>query len=101
MSGCATYRDLAVRETNNRATHSSASARAQNGWKLATAASRASASSPPQFHIWTATMKHANVPGNRHPAHSKLEKSSDEIENVKDDRSIGPASARSTFWPRI
>jgi hypothetical protein len=32
---------------------------------------------------------------------SKLEKSSDEVENVKDDRPIGPASERSTFWPRI
>jgi hypothetical protein len=33
--------------------------------------------------------------------HSKLEKSSDEVENVGDDRSIGPASERPTFWPRI
>jgi hypothetical protein len=33
--------------------------------------------------------------------HSKLEKSSDEVEDVKDDRPIGPASERSTFWPRI
>ena len=33
--------------------------------------------------------------------HSKLERSSDEVENVKDDRPIGPASERSTFWPRI
>jgi hypothetical protein len=33
--------------------------------------------------------------------YSKLEKSSDEVEDVKDDRPIGPASERSTFWPRI
>jgi hypothetical protein len=33
--------------------------------------------------------------------HSKLEKSSDEVEDVKDDRPIGPASERSTFWPGI
>jgi hypothetical protein len=33
--------------------------------------------------------------------HSKLEKSSDEVEDVKDDRPIGPASERSTFWPRV
>jgi len=32
---------------------------------------------------------------------AKLEKSSDEVENVKVDRPIGPASERSTFWPRI
>jgi hypothetical protein len=31
----------------------------------------------------------------------KLEKSSDEVEDVKDDRPIGPASERSTFWPGI
>jgi hypothetical protein len=33
--------------------------------------------------------------------HSKLEKSSDEVEDLKDDRPIGPASERSTFWPGI
>jgi hypothetical protein len=33
--------------------------------------------------------------------HSKLEKSSDEVEDVKDDRPIGPAYERSTFWPRV
>jgi hypothetical protein len=33
--------------------------------------------------------------------HSKLEKSSDEVENVTDDRPVGPASERSTFLPRI
>jgi hypothetical protein len=32
---------------------------------------------------------------------SKLEKSSDEVEDVKDDRPIGPAYERSTFWPRV
>jgi Domain of unknown function (DUF4331) len=32
--------------------------------------------------------------------HSKLEKSSGEVEHVKDDRPIGPASERWTFWPR-
>jgi hypothetical protein len=33
--------------------------------------------------------------------HSKLEKSSDEVEDVKDDRPIDPASKRSAFWPRV
>ena len=33
--------------------------------------------------------------------HSKLEKSSDEVEDVKDDRPIDPASKQSTFWPRV
>jgi hypothetical protein len=33
--------------------------------------------------------------------HSKLEKSSDEVEDVKYDRPIGPASERSNIWPRI
>jgi hypothetical protein len=33
--------------------------------------------------------------------HSELEKSSDEVEDVKDDRPIGPASERSSFSPRI
>jgi hypothetical protein len=33
--------------------------------------------------------------------HSKLEKSSDEVEDVKDDRPIGRAYERSTFWPRV
>jgi hypothetical protein len=32
---------------------------------------------------------------------SKLEKFSDEVEDVKDDRPIDPASKRSTFWPRV
>jgi hypothetical protein len=33
--------------------------------------------------------------------HSKLEKTSDEVEDAKDDRPIDPASKRSTFWPRV
>src|SRR5712664_1281563 len=34
-------------------------------------------------------------------AHSKLENSSDEVEDVKADCPIGPGSRRSTFWPRV
>src|ERR1700719_1851979 len=33
--------------------------------------------------------------------HSTLEKSSDEVEDAKDDRHIGPASERSSFRPRV
>ena len=33
--------------------------------------------------------------------HCKLEKSSDEVEDVKDDRPTGSASERSTVWPRV
>jgi hypothetical protein len=32
---------------------------------------------------------------------SKLEKCSDEVEDVRDNRPIGPASEWSTFWPRV
>jgi len=33
--------------------------------------------------------------------HCKLEKFSDEVEDVKDDRPVGLAYERSTFWPRV
>ena len=32
---------------------------------------------------------------------SKLEKSSDEVEDGQDDRPIGPIYERPTFWPRV